>query len=94
MILKYLFIFSLFSIVGWFIEVSYRSYHNKKFINPGFLTGCAIPLYGFGAVIINLLCTLITNANNSHKYILIFIVSILLLTLLEFLTGRIMIDLL
>lgn len=93
MILKYLFIFAIFSITGWFLEVAYRSYHNKKFINPGFLSGCVIPLYGFGAVIINLLCTLVTNVNNSHKLIMIFFVSILLLTLLEFLTGRVMIDL-
>lgn len=93
MLLKYLFIFAIFSVVGWFLEVAYRSYHNKKFINPGFLSGCAIPLYGFGAVIINLLCSLVTNINNSHKIILISIVSILLLTLLEFITGRVMIDL-
>lgn len=93
MLLKYLFIFAIFSVVGWILEVAYRSYHNKKFINPGFLSGCAIPLYGFGAVIINLLCTLVININNSHKLILISIVSILLLTLLEFITGRVMIDL-
>ena len=93
MILKYLFIFAFFSIIGWFIEVAYRSYHNKKFINPGFLTGCVVPLYGVGAIIINLLCTAILDINNTHKLILIFFVSSSVLTVLEFITGRIMIDL-
>ena len=56
MLLKYLFIFAIFSVVGWILEVTYRSITNKKFINPGFLSGCAIPLYGFGVVILNIIC--------------------------------------
>lgn len=93
MLLKYLFIFAIFSVVGWILEVTYRSITNKKFINPGFLSGCAIPLYGFGVVILNIICNIFININTNHKLIVIFFISTILLTLLEFLTGRIMLDL-
>lgn len=91
-ILKYLFIFALFSLVGWLLEVIYRSTINKKFINPGFMTGCVLPLYGFGVVILNILCSYFNNINSNHKLLLIFIISMIILTLLEYITGVIMIN--
>ncbi len=83
--LRYLFIFCVFSIFGWVIELFFRSAVNKKIINPGFMTGCVVPLYGFGAIILNLLCILFFNVN--YNVIFIFIVSFILLSLLEFVTG-------
>lgn len=43
------------SVAGYFIEFVYRSVKNKKFINPGFLNGCCLPIYGFGAAICQLI---------------------------------------
>lgn len=43
------------SVAGYFIEFVYRSVKNKKFINPGFLSGCSLPIYGFGAAICQLI---------------------------------------
>ena len=38
--------------IGWVIEVFYRRlFSAKKWINPGFLNGPYLPLYGFGVVI-------------------------------------------
>ena len=84
-LLKYLFIFCMFSIVGWIIELLFRSTVNKRIINPGFMTGCVVPIYGFGAIILNLLCTTFLNVN--YNAILIFVISFILLSLLELSTG-------
>lgn len=87
---KYLFIFCLFSVVGWVLELVYRSIVMKKFINPGFMSGCVVPLYGFGAVIMNIICNLFSGIESSYKVILIFIISVILLSILEFISGYIL----
>lgn len=46
------------SVAGYLIEFVYRSVKNKKFINPGFLNGCCLPIYGFGAAICQLVYAL------------------------------------
>ncbi|MBR2112352.1 MAG: putative ABC transporter permease, partial [Helicobacter sp.] len=84
---KYLFIFALFSIVGWVLELIYRSLINKKLINPGFMSGCVVPLYGMGAIILNVICIIITKLNIKYEVLLIFITSTIFLTLLEFICG-------
>lgn len=43
------FLFFVGSVLGWGIEVLFRRiFTAKKWINPGFLTGPYLPLYGFG----------------------------------------------
>lgn len=49
-ILSIFFSFSLFSILGWILEVSYRSVRDKRLVNPGLLAGPYLPLYGAGAL--------------------------------------------
>lgn len=45
------FLFFIGSVLGWCIEVLFRRiFTAKKWINPGFLTGPYLPLYGFGVV--------------------------------------------
>lgn len=51
-ILNMLFSFSFFSILGWMLEVSYRSVRHKRFVNPGLLKGPYLILYGTGALIL------------------------------------------
>lgn len=87
---EYLFIFCLFSTVGWILELAYRSTVNKRFINPGFMSGCVVPLYGFGALILTILCNLFLNINSTYKVILIFFLAIILMTILEFISGFIL----
>lgn len=42
------FLFFIGSIVGWILELFYRRIvSNGKWINPGFLVGPYLPLYGF-----------------------------------------------
>jgi uncharacterized membrane protein len=37
---------------GWLIEVFFRSLSNMRLINPGFLSGPYLPIYGFGTIIL------------------------------------------
>ena len=47
--LTYLYLFIIGSFLGWILEVFYRRFFSmKRWINPGFLKGPCIPLYGFG----------------------------------------------
>jgi uncharacterized membrane protein len=51
-ILRYSALFFFGGIVGWIIELFFRRFvSQKKWVNPGFLTGPCLPLYGFGTVI-------------------------------------------
>lgn len=55
--MKYLVIvstlFVIGSLVGWFIELFFRRFvSQKKWMNPGFLTGPYLPIYGFGVVVL------------------------------------------
>ena len=90
LLLKYLFIFLVFSVVGWIIEFLYRSLMTKEIVNPGFMTGCVVPLYGFGAIILNILCKFFSNVSFSISTISIFILSIILLSSLEYITMYIL----
>jgi len=87
MFYKYLFLFATFSIIGWILEVIYRSCITKKIVNPGFMSGCVLPIYGMGAIIINSICILIEYYNLPHKVLFVFIISAIILSLLEFICG-------
>ncbi len=43
--------FVVFIFIGWIIEVAYRSYQAKNIVNPGFLSGPYVPIYGFGGLV-------------------------------------------
>ena len=51
--LTVLFLFSLGSSFGWLLELFYRRvFSAKKWLNPGFLVGPYLPLYGFGLILL------------------------------------------
>ncbi len=76
-------LFAIYSFVGWIIEVVYRSISEREFINPGFLYGPFIPIYGFGAAFIIILEFMIHHWPLPIKLIVYGIV----LTLTEYFTG-------
>ncbi len=77
------FCFSFFSIAGWLLEVVYRTLANKRFINPGLLSGPYLPLYGTGAVVLAVSARLI----HGSPFILKIIVYLLVTTGLELMSG-------
>lgn len=46
------FLFYIGSTFGWFLELFFRKFIAKKWINPGFLTGPYLPIYGFALCIL------------------------------------------
>lgn len=51
-LMGYLFLFLTGAIAGWCIELVYRRFFSaKRWINPGFLTGPYLPIYGFGVCV-------------------------------------------
>jgi len=75
--------FLVFSILGWIIEALYRSVIDRRLINPGFLTGPYLPIYGFGGLIILAGYTLLSSYSLPVRAVF-YIIS---LTALEFLAG-------
>lgn len=76
------FYFTLYSIVGWICETVWCSIGNRKFVNRGFLSGPWCPIYGFGAMLILSFTALVPQ-----NPILIFLISMLAATVLEYFTG-------
>lgn len=83
--LKIFYIFILYSILGWFMEVVIVSTKKRKITARGFLIGPWCPIYGFGALFITLLL---------KKYyddpIALFVMSFLIGTILEYITSYLM----
>lgn len=77
--------FILYSFVGWCIEVIFCSINTGTFVNRGFLNGPVCPIYGFGAVFVIVLLTPIQS-----NLILLFVFSVLLTSILEFITGYVL----
>lgn len=49
-------IFCLYAFAGWCWEVALYLVRKRRFVNRGFLTGPILPIYGFGALTILLVC--------------------------------------
>lgn len=49
---KYFILYILYSIIGWIMEVIDTYFHEKKFVNRGFLIGPYCPIYGKGALLV------------------------------------------
>jgi len=74
--------FLIYSFFGWCLEVVYQAVEHGKFINRGFLNGPYCPIYGFGVIIV-------TGALDPIKSnaVVLFFGSVLLTSMLEFITG-------
>jgi len=76
--------FALYSFTGWIIELTYRSLNSRKLVNPGFLFGPFVPIYGIGGVFVSLLYQQI----NSYPVPLQFLIFAIILTVIEYITGE------
>lgn len=75
----------IYSFLGWCVEVAYTKYEYNKLVNRGFLNGPYCPIYGFGVLII---LTLLSQF--SDNIVFLFIGSVILTTVLEFITGYVL----
>lgn len=77
-----LWLFFIYAFLGWCTEVSYAAIKTGRFVNRGFLNGPVCPVYGFGAVIV-----LWVLEPLKENFLLLFLGSVVLTSLLEWLTG-------
>ena len=83
-ICKYIIYFIIYSFIGWCLEVSVKLYHEKRFINRGFLIGPVCPIYGFGVLLI------VSLIGKTSDYLSLFLKSILICSILEYYTSYFM----
>ena len=57
--LYFVFIFFIGSTLGYVLELFYRRIAGGKWVNPGFLIGPYLPIYGFGLCILTLIYLLV-----------------------------------
>lgn len=93
------FLYFIGCVLGWCLEVVYRRFSpankERKWINPGFLVGPYLPLYGFGLCTLFFLARLeqfINLGSNFANKAVLFIVMAISMTVLELIAGLIFIQ--
>ena len=86
-------LFVIGSLIGWVIELFFRRFvSQKKWMNPGFLTGPYLPIYGFGVLVLYGVSNLSLGISNQLVDIIVHILIIGVgMTLIEFIAGLIFI---
>lgn len=79
------FYFVIYAHIGWLLEVGYAFRHQHKFVNRGFLNGPYCSMYGFAALILTFVLKPF-----SHNIILLYIVSVFVTSLVEYITGALL----
>lgn len=82
---KYFILFIMYSFSGWLVETFWVSWCNKKIVDRGFLIGPYCPIYGCGAIFI-----IVFLQRFSYSPILLFLITVLVCGVLEYLTSWIM----
>lgn len=75
-------LFFIYSLVGWCVEVCFAAVQHRKFVNRGFVNGPFCPIYGFGSLLIMLFLPDLTDS-----LFFLFLGSAILSTVLEYITG-------
>lgn len=77
--------FIIYSFLGWCLESVYKTILDKHFVNSGFLYGPCCPIYGFGAIIM-----IIVFGALPKNIFIIFFISMIFLTIWEYIVGFIL----
>lgn len=75
-------IFLIYAFLGWATEVSYAALDTGKFVNRGFLNGPICPVYGCGVLLVVVVLTPLKD-----NLLILFLGSVALTTVIEFITG-------
>lgn len=85
----YINIFLVYSIIGFIIETTLKTFFFKH-MNNGILYGPWIPVYGLGSVLIIIIMRLVFNRFKVPRWlkiVLVFLISTIVLSLIELLGG-------
>lgn len=74
--------FFVYGFAGWCTEVAFSAVKRRSFVNRGFLNGPICPIYGFGVLSVILLLS-----NYKDDIINLYCMSVIVVTLLEWITG-------
>lgn len=85
--LIFVFIFYCGSSLGWIIELFFRRFAHGKWVNPGFLVGPYLPIYGLGLAMMTSIHVFLDNYD-FHPIVAILLMG-LCMTLLELVGGLI-----
>lgn len=85
MVAQYIFLFFIYSCIGWLIEILSRILEERKIINRGFLIGPYCPIWGFGVVLMTIF--LQDFVNDPIAFILL---AMIVAGILEYITSYIM----
>lgn len=83
--LQWLFLFYLYSFLGWCFESAYVSILNKRLVNRGFMRGPFLPLYGSGGIMM-----LVVSKPFYSNIVLVYIAGCIGATALEYVVGVLM----
>lgn len=81
-----IFLFILFSFLGWILEFAYRALANRNLVNPGVLLGPYVPIYGFGALMLIILYSQTAHLDIFYRAGIYF----LAISVMEYITGEIL----
>ncbi len=85
-VFKYYFsLFIIYSFIGWTMEVVWNLFTDKKLVNRGFLVGPYCPIYGVGCLLL-----IILLGRFKSDPVLLFFMSIIVCSILEYSTSYIM----
>ena len=77
--------FFVYGVLGWCVEVAFAAVKEGRFVNRGFLNGPICPIYGVGVTVVVYFLT-----PYKDNLILLYVLSTVLVTVLEGLTGYLM----
>jgi len=86
-------LFIIGSVFGWVLEVFFRRiFSAKKWINPGFMIGPYLPLYGFGVIVLYLVMQIpLQTGAVAWDYVIKILIIGVMMTLIELIAGLIFI---
>ena len=83
--LQFIFIFFAGCTLGWILELFFRRIVHGKWVNPGFLIGPYLPIYGFGLTLMSIIYSFFKDV--SLNPIIIILLMGLIMTLIELIGG-------
>lgn len=84
--------FAFFAFLGWTLETLYATQKQQEFVNRGFLHGPFCPIYGFGGLLVEQAFLNLEKwtANSVQTTLGGILLSIILVTMLEYATGSVL----
>jgi len=90
MFLVFMFIFFIGCTCGWILELFYRRFNSGKWVNPGFMVGPYLPIYGFGLSALTAIYLIFRNLD--VPAIVVILLMGASMTLIEFIGGLSFVD--